>query len=153
MEHLREKINTDLKRAMRDKKTIELSVLRMLLTALKNKKIEVIGSEDKELNSEQILGVIKTEAKKRKDSIAAYEQGGRDDLAGKEKAELEILKKYLPPEMDNSEIEKVVRQTAREIGANSMKDFGRLMGRIMGKLKNQANGETVSAAVKKALGG
>ncbi len=148
-----DKINNDLKQAMKGKQSLEVSVLRMLLTALKNKKIEIIGSEEKELSSDQMLGVIKSEAKKRKDSIASYEQGGREDLANQEKSELKILEKYLPAQMGDNEIEKIVRDAAQAAGLDSMRDFGKLMGQAMSKLKNQADGEKVSAIVKRVLSG
>ncbi|MEA3398323.1 MAG: GatB/YqeY domain-containing protein [Patescibacteria group bacterium] len=151
MEVLWEKINSDLKNAMRGKRSEELSVLRMLLSALKNKKIELIGGEDKVLNNDQVSAVIKSEVKKRKDAIASYEAGNRKDLADKEKVEIKILNEYLPEEMDSKEIEKIVRETARAVGIDSMRGFGQLMGQVMAKVKNRADGNTVNAIVKKVL--
>lgn len=151
MASLTEKINNDIKQALREKKAAELSVLRMLLAALKNKKIE-LGNKD-ELTDERAVGVIRTEVKKRKDSIAAYEQGARQDLADKEAREIEILAAYLPKEMSDGEIELVARETVAALGEVGPKDFGRVMGQTMAKLAGKADGARVSEAVKKVLNG
>ncbi|OGF27819.1 hypothetical protein A2331_06965 [Candidatus Falkowbacteria bacterium RIFOXYB2_FULL_34_18] len=141
-------INNDLKQAMRDKKALELSVLRMLLASLKNKKIELIVPE---LNDDQVVMVIKTEVKKRKDSVMAYKNGNREDLAEKELAEIKILEKYMPEQMGEEEVEKIVKETIDSMGEVTMQDFGKIMGAVMNKTKGQADGNAVSAIVKKIL--
>lgn len=153
MTSLFETINNDLKSAMKEKRELDLLVLRMLIAALKNKQIELSGSKANELTETEIIAVIKTEIKKRKDSVTAYEDGKRIDLADKEKREILILEKYLPKQMSEQEIEKIVRDIAASSGIDSMQGFGQLMGQAMGKLKNQTDGNTVSIVVKKVLGG
>jgi len=144
-----DQINNDLKQAMRDKDAFRLSVLRMLLAALKNKKIEL--GQDEVLTDEVVTSVIKTEIKKRKDSVVAYTDGGRQDLADNEKKEVEILEKYMPEQMSEAEVEKIVKSAIEELDASSPSDFGKVMGAAMAKTKGQADGNMVSALVKKNL--
>ncbi len=134
---------------MKAKDAVKLSTLRMLLAALKNKKIEL--KQEDELNDEQVLGVIKTEVKKRKDSIIAYKEGGRDDLVKKENSELEILGKYMPEQMSEEAISDVVGKIVSGLGEVGPADFGKVMGAAMKELKGQADGTIVSEAVKKVL--
>jgi len=149
MEKLFDEINNDLKSAMREKKEAQLRVLRMLIAAIKNKEIQLGKREG--LKEEQIIQIIKSEVKKRKDSIRAFIVGNRQDLADKEKEEIDILKKYMPAELSEAEIEKVVQKVISGFNEVSMKDFGKVMGAVMGKLKNQADGSIVNKLVKKAL--
>jgi len=151
MSNILEKINGDLKGAMRGKDELSVSVLRMLISAIRNKEISLRKGEKIELADEQIIEVIKSEIKKRKDSIEAYRAGGRPDLADKEKKEEEILEAYLPPQMSDEELEKIVRETVVSLGEVSQKDFGRIMGQVMGKAKGKADGNKVSEIVKKVL--
>lgn len=150
MGNLTTKINDDLKTAMREKNTLRLSVLRMLSSAMKNKAIEKGGSSY-ELKDEEILAVIKSEAKKRNDSIEAFEMAGRQELAQKEREEMSILEKYLPEQISSDEVEKVVKEIISEMGASGPGDFGKVMGQAMARLKNRADGQQVSQAVKKHL--
>lgn len=145
---LLETINSDLKNAMRAKSTTELSVLRMLITAVKNKMIELKLSE---MNDEKVLEVIKSEVKKRKDSIKAYIDGGRQDLVDIEEAEIKVLSKYLPEQMSEEDLEAKVKAVVGSVEGASMQDFGKIMGQVMGALKGQADGDRVSAVVKKLL--
>lgn len=145
---LREKINDDLKSAMKGREAEIVSVLRMLLSAVKTKEISLRKGEEVNLNDEQIIEVIRSEIKKRNDSISAYEQGGRADLADKEKGEIKILEKYLPPSLSDEEIEKIVKE---EVEASAEKDFGRVMGKVMAKLKGKADGGKIGEMVKKVL--
>ena len=151
MAGLLDTINNDLKQAMKEKKVLELSVLRLLVAALKNKKIEIIGSEDKELTDEQAQAVVASEIKKRKDSILAYEQGGRSDLAEQEKNESEVLARYLPAQLSSDEIEEVVRKIVSGMGEARPNDFGRVMGLAMKELKGKADGQVAGEMVKKIL--
>ena len=150
MPSLKEVINNDLKEAMREKDAEVLSTLRLLLSAIKMKEIALRKGEEASLNDEQVIEVIRSEIKKRNDSVSAYEQGSRQDLANKEKNEIKILEKYLPPSLSDEEIEKIVRE---EIGALEEKDFGRAMGKVMPRLKGKAEGGKISEIVKKVLNG
>ncbi|OGF26238.1 aspartyl-tRNA amidotransferase [Candidatus Falkowbacteria bacterium RIFOXYB2_FULL_47_14] len=144
-------INNDLKEAMRSKEELKLSTLRMIMAALKNKKIE-LGNKN-ELTDEEAAGVLKTEVKKRRDSASVYEAGNRDDLAEKEKAEIAILEKYMPAMMDEAEIEKITKDVIASLGEIGPKDFGKVMGAVMAKVKGKADGGSVNRAVKKVLAG
>lgn len=143
------KINDDLKSAMRAKAEQELLVLRMLISSLKNKRIELKKQE--ELSNEEIVAVLKTEVKKRRDSISSYQDGGREDLAEKEQAEIDIIQKYLPEEMGEEAVRTVVQEVIAGMGEVSPADFGKVMGAVMGKLKNQADGSVVQRIVKENL--
>lgn len=133
---------------MRAKSEMELSVLRMLISSLKNKKIELKKQED--LNDEEVIAVIRSEVKKRNDSIESYRAGGRDDLVQKEEAELKVLDKYLPEQMGEEEIKTKAAQIIKDNGF-ARADFGRAMGAVMGVLKGQADGVVVQKIVKELL--
>ncbi len=149
---IQEKIKQDLKSAMQEKAEFKLSVLRMLVSAIRNKEISERKGGEAELSDDQVIAVIKSEVKKRKDSAQTYKQGGRDDLAEKEEKEIEILEVYLPEQMSEEEIEKTIKETlaSSEFGPS---DFGKAMGAVMPKLKGQADGGVVSAILKKVLNG
>jgi uncharacterized protein len=147
MAKLLEKINQDLKQAMIGKAAETLSVLRLLLAALHNKEITMRKGGEVELNDEQVIETIASELKKRKDSIEAYTAGGRQDLADKEKSEMKILEKYLPEQMSDEELEKVVL----DVMASGADNFGKVMGQVMAKVKGKADGNRVSEVVKKIL--
>ncbi len=147
MSKLVEQINSDLKAAMIAKNAEELSVLRMLIAALRNKEITLRSGGAAELTDEQVLEVLASEVKKRRDSVEAYTSGGRPELAAKETSEIKILQKYLPEQMTDEELEKVVR----EVMAAGATDFGRVMGQVMAKVKGKADGGKVSEMVKKLL--
>jgi uncharacterized protein len=150
MPTLWQKINEDLKTAMKEKKVAELGTLRMFLAALKNKKIEKIQKED--LSDEDVISVASTEIKKRRDSILLYEQGGRVDLADTEKAEILIFERYTPAQMSAEEIEKSVREIVEPMKDADMNQFGAIMGQAMAKLKGKADGILVKDIVRKILG-
>lgn len=149
MSNLFSEINNNLKEAMRSKSELDLSVLRMLITAIKNKKIELKQSED--LSDDQILDVVKSEVKKRKDSITSYKQGGREDLAEIEENEIKVLEKYMPEQMSDDDLLAIVEEVVASIDGATMQDFGRIMGQAMGRVKGQADGDRVSATVKSVL--
>lgn len=153
MPKLGEQINNDLKQAMRGKEEKILAALRMLLSALKNKEISLRDGKNKELTDEQIIGVIKSEVKKRRDSIEAYQQGKREDLAKREEEEITVLQKYLPEELSPEKIEKIVREVIGSQKGASAANFGQIMGQAMAKLKGKADGNQVGAIVKKILAG
>jgi hypothetical protein len=151
MLNLKEQINDDLKQAMREKKDEVVSVLRMLLSAIKNKEITLRKGEDVNLNDKQIIEVLSSEIKKRKDSVLAYEQGSRQDLVDKEKNEIQILEKYLPEQLSDEELEKIVREIIETHDDVSVQDFGKIMSQVMPKVKGRADGNKVSKVVKKVL--
>ncbi len=143
---LKDQIDNDLKQALKDKKELELSVLRMLKTALKNAEIAAKGS----LSEEDAAKVVATQAKQRKDAISQFEQGGRSDLADKEKAELAVLQTYLPEQMPEEDIRKVIREKISEAGDDQ--NFGRIMGMVMKEIGQKADGGAVRQILQEELG-
>ncbi len=144
---LKEKIQADAKAAMKAKDELRLSVLRLLSSAIHNREIEKHG----ELTEEEIVAAIRSELKKRKDAAEQFLKGGRKELADKEAAEAKILETYLPGELPDEEIEKVAREAIAILGEVTQKDFGRVMGEVMKRVKGQASGDRISAAVRKFL--
>ena len=144
---LLEQIQNDLKTALKEKNELQVSTLRLLLSETHNRQIE----KQAELVDEDIIGVLRKEAKKRQESVEAYEKGGRQELADKEKDELQFLSKYLPQEMDPQELEKMVKEVIGEVGAQGAGDFGKVMGVVMNKVKGKIDGAKVADAVKKLL--
>lgn len=149
MSNLFNQIQTDLKTALKAREELKLSTLRMLFSAIKYKKIEL----KKEPEDADIQKVVKTLVKQRQDSVASYRQGKREDLAQKEEAEIEILKAYLPAEMPESELEKIVAETLKEVDASTSADLGKAMGAVMKKVAGRADGNNVRLMVTKKLSG
>ena len=145
---LEEKIGKDYVQAMKDRDAIRSSTLSFLRAQMKNVMIEKKADR---LKDEEVVTVIKKQIKQRQDSIAQYEQGGRKDLVDKESVELAILKGYLPEEMSQQELEGIVTAAVREAGASSMKDMGKVMKIVAGKVQGRADNKLVSELVKKAL--
>lgn len=143
-----ELINTDLVEAQKKRDEVVVSTLRMLLAAVKNAQI----AKGNELTDEEVLGQIAKSAKQHRESIDAYEKGGRDDLVDKEKAELSVLEKFLPEQISEEEISRIVDEVINSTGAKGAGDIGRVMGQVMAKVKGQADGNVVSAVVKSKLG-
>ncbi len=145
---LSERIDNEFKQAMKDKNPVKVSTLSLLRSSFKyvmiEKKVEKIEDAD-------VIAVIKKQIKQRQDSIEQYEKGARQDLADKEKAELAILKSYLPQEMSILEIEKIVGDIVKQTGAQGMKDMGRVMKEASAILAGRADNRAVSEAVKKIL--
>jgi uncharacterized protein YqeY len=144
---LLEKINENLKEALRNKDQKTLSSLRMLLSSIKNKKIEL----GKDPSDSEIELIVSKEIKQRKDSIIEFEKGGRNDLSKIELEEIQILTNYLPKQLDENEIKKLIKKTIAEVGANSMTDIGKVMGKLMPKVQGKADGSLVNSLVKKEL--
>lgn len=145
---LRERIPEDLKTALRNRQEVDLRVLRMLQSALKNKEID-IGK--KELTDEDVIGVIATEIKKRREAAKEFEKVGRPDAAADEKEEAEVLLKYMPEQMGEEEIRKLVSEVIKQTGAEGMKDMGKVMKELMPKVKGKADGAVVNKLVKEEL--
>ena len=144
-----DRINQDLKISLKEKKADEVSALRFLLAAVKDKEIEL--NKRGQISDEEVVAVIRKQVKQRKESIASFKKAGRNDLADKEEKELKLLSKYLPQEMKVDEIETVVQKVVDEIGAGGSGDFGKVMGKAMAALKGKADGKVVAEVVKKAL--
>ena len=149
---LTERVDTDLKEAMRAKNAMKLGVLRMLKSALKNDAIEKSGAEG-QLNDAEAIQVVRKQAKQRQDSIESFEKGGRAELAAKEKEELSILNSYLPAPMSADELSNIVRETITEVGATSKAQMGVVMKALQAKVAGRADGKTLSAEVQRQLSG
>ena len=143
---LQQRVDSDLKEAMRAKDVTKLGVLRMLKSALKYAAIAKSGAEA-ELSDAEAVQVIRKQAKQRQDSIESFEKGGRAELADKEKEELAILNTYLPQGMSPDELAKVVRETIAELGATSKAQMGAVMKALQAKVSGRADGKTLSAEV------
>src|SRR5436853_6718099 len=141
-----ERLDSDLKEAMRAKDAATLGVLRMLKSALKYTAIEKSGAEA-ELSDAEAAQVIRKQAKQRQDSIESFEKGGRAELAAKEKKELSILNAYLPQAMSADELAKIVRETITEVSATSKAQMGAVMKALQEKIAGRADGKTLSTEV------
>ena len=149
---LQERIDSDLKDAMRAKDAARLGVVRMLKSALKYSAIEKSGPEA-QLDDTEATQVIRKQVKQRQDSIESFEKGGRPELAAKEKDELAILQAYLPQGLTADELAKIVGETIRELGATSRAQMGAVMKALQGKVAGRADGRTLSQEVQRQLGG
>ncbi len=147
---LREKISSDLKNALRDRRAIDLSVLRMLQSAIRNKEIER-KKGDAGLMDEEVVEVITSEIKKRKEAIEGYMKGQRQDLVDKEEAELAVLMSYMPKQMGEAEIREVAKKAIEEAGAKTQQDMGKVMKILMPRIKGKADGGLVNRIVKEEL--
>lgn len=144
---LKAQITEDMKTAMRAKDSARLGTIRLLQAAMKQKEVD----ERVELDDVAIVAIVDKLIKQRKDSIAAYEAANRQDLADVEKAELEVLKVYLPERMSEAEITAAVQAIVAEVGAAGPGDMGKVMGAVKSQLAGKADMSMVSAAVKAAL--
>jgi len=147
---LQERVDSDLKEAMRAKDATKVGVLRMLKSGLKYAAIAKSGAEA-DLSDAEAVQVIRKQAKQRQDSIESFEKGGRAELADKEKEELAILNSYLPQAMSVDELASVVRATIAEIGATSKAQMGAVMKALQAKVAGRADGKTLSTEVQKQL--
>lgn len=144
------KIQEDLKQAQLARDEIKVSTLRLLLSEVKNAEISK-GSSAEELSDEEIVTIVGSEVKKRKEAASGFRSGGREEQAQKEEIELKILEAYLPAQLSNEQLTKIVEEAISEIGAKSIVDMGRVMGVVMGKVRGQADGTVVSEVVKTKL--
>ena len=147
---LQERVDADLKEAMRAKDTTKLGVLRMLKSGLKYAAIAKSGAEA-ELSDAEAAQVIRKQAKQRQDSIESFEKNGRAELAKKEKEELSILNEYLPQPMSGDEVSKIVRETIAEAGATSRAQMGAVMKALQAKVAGRVDGKALSAEVSRQL--
>ncbi len=147
---LEEKINTDLKAAMKSKDKVALRGIRAIKSAILLANTDGSG---KELDEATGIKIVQKLIKQRQDSLDIYEKQGREDLAVVEREEIEILQGYLPEQMDTEELEAVLKEIITQTGASSMKDMGKVMGMASAKLAGKADGKTISTTVKKLLSG
>lgn len=148
---LLEKIKTDLKDALKGGRQVEVSTLRMMLAAIKNRQIDLKKRDD--LSDPEVLEILQGLCKKHKDSIEQFQRGGREDLVKKETEELNVVKTYMPEEIGVDEIDRIVAQKIAELKPAGIKDMGKLMQAVMSVLKGKADGRIVSERVKTALQG
>lgn len=144
---LEDKIREDLKDALKQQDKMRVSVLRLLLSDIKNATI----AQRKAIDDTKILDVISREVRRHRESIEAFKQGERSDLVFQEEAELKILMEYLPEQMSREEIADVARQAIAAVGAREMKDSGRVMSQLMPQLRGKATGNEVSDIVSELL--
>src|SRR5438094_9377982 len=145
---LTEKIQSDLANAMRMKDSLRLSVLRMMKAAVKNKEVEKM----KPLEEGEVLTVLNTLVKQRKDSVEQFRKGGREELAQKEEAEIKIIEEYLPAAASDDDVRRAIEEAVAETGASSMKDMGKVMKAARERLAGKtADGARVSQLVKEKL--
>lgn len=146
---LREKLAADLKTAMKSADPKTVGVLRLLISALNNKSIEKKGKgQSEELTDEDVLQVLMTESKKRKEAIEIFIKGSRPDLADKEKEEMGIIQGYLPKQMGREEVEKIVEEIMKK---SSIKEIGPVMKEVMKELRGKADAGVISELVKQKL--
>lgn len=144
---LKEKLLDDMKTAMRDKNVTRKNVVQMVRAAI----LQVEKDKQIQLDDNQILEIIAKESKKRKDSLADFEKGGREDLVEQIKEEIEILAEYLPKPLEKEEIEKIVEEVINEVGATTIKDMGMVMKATKEKVGTAADGKTINEIVKNKL--
>lgn len=150
---LEEKIKEDLINALKSQNAEVVGTLRMLMAAMANRAIEKRGKGGEPiLTDEETLEVLMKEAKKRKEAAEIYSQGGRSELAQKELKEYEIVKKYLPEQLSQEELEKIVDAVLAQAGVKEIKEMGKALGEIMKQVKGKAEPRVVSELVKKKLG-
>lgn len=144
---LLDQLQADLKNAQLSRDEVKVSTLRLLLSEIHNARIQ----KGVEVSDQDIVLVIRREAKKRKEAVIGFRSGNREELALKEEAELKILEGYLPAGLTNEELTKIVLDTINEMGASTLADMGKVIGAVMGKAGGRADGGTVSALVKERL--
>jgi uncharacterized protein YqeY len=152
MSALKDRLRADLTTAMKARDELRSSTLRMVLTAITN--AEVAGKEARELSDDDILGVLSTEAKRRREAATAFEEGGRAEMAAKEAAEGEVIAEYLPTPLTEAEVSELVTAAIAQTGAadEGMRAMGKVMGVVTPQVKGRADGGAVAAEVRRQLG-
>lgn len=147
---MKKKIQDDLKESLKKKDENKTSTLKMILASINNAEIK-FKKKQEGLSEEETQKVIKSEAKKRNEAIEAYTKANRPELAEKEQKELLIIKSYLPEELSDEEVEKIVKEIVQKNGANSQQDFGKTMKEAVAKIQGRADGKKISEMIKKML--
>ena len=152
MSSLKDRLRADLTTAMKARDEVRSSTLRMVLTAITN--AEVAGKQARELSDDDIVGVLSTEAKKRREAAQAFEDGGRAEMAAKEKAEAAVIADYLPEQLGPDDIARIVTDAVAKVGAadEGLKAMGKVMGVVQPQVKGRADGGAVAAEVRRQLG-
>lgn len=146
---LKDRLDADMKTAMRGKDAVTLSVVRLLKSAIKYREIEL----GKTLDDSEILGVVASELKRRRDSVEQYRAGNRQDLVDQEEAEVRVLLGYLPAQLTPEEVRAKVEEAVRRLGASGPKDMGAVMKALLPEVQGKADGKLVSELVKARLSG
>lgn len=146
---LEERLRSDLKESLKAGSKSRVSTIRLVLSEIRNEQIE----KGDELTAEELVGVLSREARKRREAIEEYGKAGRDDLVQKENEELEIIKDYMPRQMSEEEIRRVIEESIEQTGASTVGDLGKVMGRVMPQLKGKADGKVVNRMVREILEG
>ncbi len=151
MSTLKDQLRADLTTAMKARDQVRSSTLRMVLAAVAN--AEVAGKTARELSDDEVVTVLAAEAKKRREAAAAFDDGGREESAAKERAEAEVIAVYLPEQLDDAEIERIVAAAVESTGAagEGMKAMGKVMGVVQPQVKGRADGAAVAAEVRRQL--
>ncbi|GAA0330869.1 GatB/YqeY domain-containing protein [Oceanobacillus sp. FSL W7-1293] len=145
---LLDRLNQDMKQAMKNKDKETLSVIRMVKASIQNESIK-LGKDT--LSEDEELTILSREVKQRKDSLQEFKNAGREDLVEKTEKELEILEQYLPKQLSDEELTSIIQETIKEVNADSMKDMGKVMGSVMPKVKGQADGTKIKQIVEQQL--
>ena len=145
---LKERIQQDMKDSMRGGNKSRLGVIRLILAAIKQKEVD----ERIELDDDQVTTVLDKMAKQRRESISQFEKAGRNDLVDQEATELQIIKEFLPEQLDEAEIKALIEAAMEQTGATSIKDMGKVMGQLKPQLQGRADMGAVSALIKARLG-
>ena len=151
MENIHESLKEVLKGAMKARDAVRVSALRDFIMAFTNEAVASGKTAQSILDDDKAMKVIQRKAKQRKDSIESFEKGGRDDLVQKEKAELEVIKEYLPKQLSNEKLEKIVDEAIEETGAKEARDMGKVISKVMERVGVQAEGGQVAGIVKQKL--
>ncbi|GAA1747722.1 GatB/YqeY domain-containing protein [Aeromicrobium alkaliterrae] len=152
MSALKERLRSDLTTALKAREALTASTIRLVLAAIST--AEVAGTQARELNDEEVLDIVVKEAKKRRESATAFDDGGRPEMAQKERDEAEILAAYLPAGLSDAEVAAIVTAAIEQTGAagEGMKAMGKVMGLVQPQVKGRADGGAVAAEVKRQLG-
>ncbi|HOJ10466.1 MAG TPA: GatB/YqeY domain-containing protein [Clostridiales bacterium] len=145
---LKEQLLNDLKTAMKEKDTVRKDSVQMVRSAV----LQVEKDKKVTLDDDGIIDIIAKEIKQRKDVLPDYEKSGRQDLVDRQLREIEILSQYMPQQLSEQELETIVRETVRELGANSVRELGKVMQAVMPKVRGKADGKLVNQIAKKVLG-
>ena len=144
---LKERLMEDMKVSMRNKETLKKSVITMIRASVKQKEVD----DRVDVNDDDVIELIAKQLKQRKDALVEFEKAERDDLIAQTKAEIEILASYLPQQLTDEELEAVVRDAVAEVNAQSVKDMGKIMGKVMAVAKGRVDGKRINEMVKKVL--
>ena len=144
---LKEQLTEDMKTALKAGDKLRLSTVRMMLSEVKNAEI----AKRDELTDEEAAAVVAREARKRKEAIEEFGKGGRQDLVDKETYELSVIQEYLPKQMSDEEVQNIIALTIEEVGASSPADLGRVMGKLMPRVKGKADGKKINQLVREML--